>query len=213
MVSRIEIKEERKDLLAQRKIKCIEKDISQLFSFLASELSKKDFSIENLDGKNVSFSIRHKARKIRGNVEDLSEENALDTCIYSGLPFLPARWNEWMDKQFLGLKYGIWTFLVVIAAILSTLIAIGRKNPEFLKYLGISLISIGGVSVIVFFILRRFLIKNSINRKVTAENIIQQVEIIVQNYIQEKPQSRICWNCFEEVKNEVKECPKCKSRI
>ena len=212
-MSRIDIKEERKDLLAQRKIKCNEKDISQLFSFLASELSKKDFSIENLEDNKLHFLIRQKTRKIRANVEDISEENVLEVCIYSGLSFLPLRWNNWMEKQFLGLKYGIWTFLVIITVILSTLIAIGRKNPEFLKYLGISLISIGGVSIIVFFVLRRFLINNSIKRKDTAESIIQQVEVIVQNYIQKKPQSTICWNCFEEVKNEVKICPKCKSRI
>ncbi len=213
MVSSIDIKEERKDLLAQSKIKCSEKNISQIFSFLASELSKKNFIIENVSERNLVFGFKHKTRKINGNIEDISEENFLDVCIYSNPAFLPRRVQEWMDKQFLGLRYGLWTFLVVIAAILSTLIAVGRKNPDFLKYLGISLISIGGFSIIVFFMLRKFLINNSIQRKDKAENIVQLVNEIIERYTQRKPENRICWNCFQELKTETKECPKCKSKI
>jgi len=213
VVSGIDIKEERKGLLAQRKIKCREKDISQLFSFLTSELTKKDFIIESIDDRNLCFTLKHKVRKINGNIEDLSDENLFEVCIYSNLSILPKKLNEWMDKQFLGLKYSLWTFLVIIAAILSTLIAIGRKNPEFLKYLGISLISVGGISIIIFFILRRFLINNSLKRKETAENIVQQINNIIEKYSQEKQKNRICWNCFTEIKKEIKECPKCKSKI
>ena len=212
-MSGIDIKEERKGLLAQRKIKCNEKDISQLFSFLASELTKKDFNIENIDDRNLSFTLKHKLRRINGNIEDLSDENSFEVCIYSNLSILSRKLNGWGDKQFLGLKYSLWTLLIVIAAILSTLIAIGRKNPEFLKYLGISLISVGGISIIIFFILRRFLINNSLKKKETAENIVQQINDIVEKYSLEKPKNKVCWNCFTEVKREIKECPRCKSKI
>ena len=213
VVSVIDIKEERRDLLAHRKIRCNEKDISQLFSFLAHELLKNDFRIENIDDKNLRFELRHRVRKIDGNIEDLSEENKFEVSIYSSSSIFPRKMKEWMNKQFLGLKYSLWTFIVVIAAILSTLIAIGRKDPDFLRYLGISLIAVGGISIILFFILRKSLINISLRKKENAEKIVQLVNDMIEKYSLEKPTSKFCWNCFNEVKREIKVCPKCKSKI
>ena len=115
-----------------------------------------------------------------------------------------------MKKEFLGLRNSLWIILLLLTLILVPFIILSFFSSVSLRIPGFVLVGIGSAAIVLYFILNMIVTRERKTRKNQAILFIKGLKEKVSVYSLEKPSSKICWNCFYEIKkNEIK-CPKCK---
>lgn len=202
--------EEIRDILETDELKCNIKDISTLFDYLKDEYEKKGYKIEEYNPKQVEISFRSGFGRIKVSIEDLEENNILILESSYSQKLIPYSLNKWMKKEFLGLKNSLWIILLILTLALVPFIVLSFFGSISLRIPGFVLLGLGSTAVVFYFALNTIITKEWKTRRNQAIHFIKEIKEKIALYSLEKPPSKICWNCYSEVKKNEVRCPKCK---
>jgi len=202
--------EELKDILESDELRCNIKDISMLFNYLKNEYEKKGYKIEQCNPKQLKISFRSGLGRINVSIEDLEESNILKLEASYSQTLIPYSLNNWMKKEFLGLKNSLWIILLLLTLILTPFIVLSFFSSISLRIPGFVLIGIGAASFIFYIVLNIIISKQRNIRKNQAIHFVKEIGEKISVYSLEKPFGKICWNCYNEIKENENICPKCK---
>ena len=201
--------EELKDILVSDELRCNIKDISMLFDYLKNEYEKKRYKVDQSDPKQLKISFRSGVGRINVSIEDLEENNILKLESSYSQTLVPYSLNKWMKKEFLGLKNSLWVILLLLTLVLVPFVVMSFFGSISLKIPGFVLIGIGVTAFIFYIVLSMIIAKQRDTRKNQALHIIKEIRKKISVYSLEKPHSKICWNCYAEIKKNEDTCPKC----
>jgi hypothetical protein len=205
--------DELRNVLESDELRCNIKDISILFDYLKEEYEEIGYKVDQSNSKQLKIYFRSGLGRITVSVEDLEENNILNIESSYNQTFVPSSLNNWMKKEFLGLRNSLWIILLLLTLVLVPFIVLSFFSSVSLRIPGFVLIGIGSATIVLYFILNMIVTRERKNRKNQAMQFIKGLKEKISIYSLEKPSSRICWNCFYEIKNNEDKCPKCKVEL
>lgn len=205
--------DEIRDILESDELRCNIKDISILFDYLKEEYEKLGYKVDQSNPKQLKIFFRSGLGRITVSVEDLEENNILNIESTYSQTLLPSSLNNWLKKEFLGLRNSLWIILLLLTLVLVPFIVLSFFSSVSLRIPGFVLIGIGSATIVLYFILNMIITRERKTRKNQAILFIKGLKEKVSVFSLEKPSSKICWNCFYEIKNNEIKCPKCKADL
>ena len=205
--------EEIRDILESDELRCNIKDISMLFDYLKGEYEKQGYKVDHSNTKQLKIYFRSGLGRITVSVEDLEENNIINIESSYSQTLVPISLNNWMKKEFLGLRNSLWIILLILTLVLVPFIILSFFSSVSLRIPGFVLIGIGSTGIVLYFILNIIVTRERKTRKSQAILFIKGLKEKVSVYSLEKPSSKICWNCFYEIKKDDNKCPKCKADL
>ncbi len=205
--------DEIRDILESDELRCNIKDISMLFDYLNEEYEKQGYKVDQSNPKQLKIYFRSGFGRITVLVEDLEENNILNIESSYSQTLVPSSLNNWMKKEFLGLRYSLWIILLLLTLVLVPFIVLSFFSSISLRIPGFVLLGIGSAAIVLYFILNIIVTRERKTRKSQAILFIKGFKEKVSVYSLEKPSSKICWNCFHEIKKIENKCPKCKADL
>ncbi len=202
-----------RDILESDELRCNIKDISMLFDYLKEEYEKKGYKVDQSNPKQLTISFRSGLGRITVLVEDLEENNILNIESSYNQTLVPNSLNNWMKKEFLGLRNSLWLILLLLTLVLVPFIVLSFFSSISLRIPSFVLIGVGSTAIVLYFILSIITTRERKTRKNQSVLFIKGLKEKISVYSLEKPSSKICWNCFYEIKKNEDKCPKCKADL
>ncbi len=209
-----------KEIFVSEVIRSNAKEISSFFKYIEKNLQKEKLHLKEVSQKRILFSKKISGKTVYFEFQDTENENFFLLEIFSYKFVLNTTLPKWVQRNFLGLKLGIWLILILTGGLLTPLIIyIGfRENlpEEFQRILlifGIILMCSGVIASGVLFITNRIKRNRKFRRKSEVDKISPEIFRLVLEYSESTSDKMICWKCFKEINVGLRKCPECGTNI
>ena len=209
-----------KEIFVSEVIRSNTKDILSFFKYIEKNLQKEKLHLKEVSQRRILLSKKISGKSIYFEFQDTENENFFLLEIFSYKFVLNTTLPKWVQWNFLGLKLGIWLFLVLIGGLLTPLIIyLGFRDnlPEefqgILLIVGIILMCSGVIASGVLFIANHIRRNRKFRRKSEVEKLSAEISRLIMEYSESTSNKMICWKCFKEISVGLKKCPECGTNI
>ena len=155
-------------------------------------------------------------KKINVDIMDTERENFLEISAYRPRKNYLSSVSTWANKEIFGLKYSLWIVLFIVAISFVPLVislavqdGIPPSLQSALRIGGIALVSTGIGSLLIYLVSTRVSLGGQVKLYDEVGEFVQNIINLIDNYKEGSASKKVCWSCFEDIKEGISKCPHC----